>query len=79
MFSGWRRMVLFAAAFGLIAVSSAHAVKNARVSTYGGGHQIWFEAEDYDERNPDTEEYFVVADGAGAYGRVVTRVSAAAA
>ena len=51
----------------------ANAVENFKISSYGGGHQIWFEAEDYDERNPDTDQYFPVVDEAGAFGQAITR------
>ncbi len=57
----------------LLAAMPAYAVKNLKVSNYGGGNQVWFEAEDYDERNPDTDEFFVVVDADGAFGQVVTR------
>ena len=36
----------------------AYAVKNFKISNYGNGHQIWFEAEDFDERNPNTRGLF---------------------
>ena len=39
--------------------------------------QIWFEAEDYDERNPDTEEFYPVVDAAGAFGKAITRTGEA--
>ncbi len=51
----------------------AYAVTNIRVSNFGGGHQIWFEAEDFDERNPATDQYYKVVDQAGAFGKAVTR------
>jgi hypothetical protein len=51
----------------------AYAVKNFKISNFGNAHQIWFEAEDYDERNPDTNQYFQVVDQAGASGKAVTR------
>ena len=53
------------------------AVENFKISSYGGGHQIWFEAEDYDERNPDTDQYFPVVDEAGAFGQAITRAGGA--
>ncbi|MGB2863740.1 MAG: hypothetical protein WBC05_10485 [Sedimentisphaerales bacterium] len=49
------------------------AVENFKISSYGGGHQIWFEAEDYDERNPDTDQYYPVVDAADAFGQAITR------
>lgn len=57
--------------------NSALAVKKFKVSTYGGGHQIWFEVEDYDERNPDKNDYYDVIDNKkapkGAFGKVINR------
>ena len=58
-------------AFALSAVL-AHAVTDPRASNYGGGSQLWFQAEDYDERNPDTDEFFVVVDAPDAFGQVAT-------
>lgn len=40
--------------FVLLLVKSAYAVEVFKVSNYGGGHQIWFEAEAFDERDPDS-------------------------
>ena len=40
--------------------TSTEAVKKFRISNYDKGHQIWFEAEDYDERNPDENKYYDV-------------------
>ena len=49
-----------------------------RASNYGGGNQIWFEAENYDVRDPDTDEFYPVADQAEASGgKAITRVNAA--
>ncbi|NOR66235.1 MAG: hypothetical protein GQ528_02635, partial [Woeseiaceae bacterium] len=57
----------------LLPATAAHAVKNFKISGYGGGHQIWFEAEEFDERNPDDDTYYPVVDEAGAFGQAVTR------
>jgi len=38
----------------LLAIPS-YAVDVFRISEYGGGHQIWFEAEAFDARDPDSE------------------------
>ena len=65
--------------FALLLTVPAYAGKNYKISSYGGGHQIWFEAEDYDERNPDTNAYYPVVDQAGAFGKAVTRAGGAAA
>ncbi|MBA7525384.1 hypothetical protein ES705_17535 [subsurface metagenome] len=57
--------------------SPVHAVENFKISSYGGAHQIWFEAEDFDERNPATDEYYPVVDEAGAFGQAITRAGGA--
>jgi hypothetical protein len=57
----------------LLTTMPVYAVKNFKVSNYAGAHQIWFEAEDYDERNPDTDEYYLVVDSDGAFGQAMTR------
>ncbi|MHC4628581.1 MAG: discoidin domain-containing protein, partial [Planctomycetota bacterium] len=57
----------------LIPATAVHAVKNFRISGYGGGHQIWFEAEEFDERSPDNDTYYPVVDQTGAFGQAVTR------
>ena len=55
----------------------AYAVKNFKTSNYGSGHQIWFEAEDVDERNPNAADYSPEVDQAGAFGKAVSRTGAA--
>jgi hypothetical protein len=54
-----------------------YAVKNFKICNYGGGHQTWFEAEDYNERNPDTDRYYPVVDEAGAFGQAIIRAGTA--
>ncbi|MDA1193158.1 MAG: hypothetical protein O3A46_15895 [Candidatus Poribacteria bacterium] len=61
----------------------AHAVKEFKTSAYGNGVQIWFEAEAYDERIPDTPMFFPITGEAGAakvpagaFGEAMTRGSA---
>jgi hypothetical protein len=61
----------------LLLTVPAYAGQNYKISNYGGGHQIWFEAEDYDERNPDTAQYFPVVDQAGAFGKAISRAGGA--
>jgi hypothetical protein len=61
----------------LLLATSVHAVENFKISNYRGGHQIWFEAEEFDERNPDTDQYYLVVDQADAFGQVVTRAGGA--
>ncbi len=55
----------------LLITMPVYAVENFKISDYGGGHQIWFEAEDFDERDPD--EFCPVVDVDGAFGQAVTR------
>ncbi len=61
----------------LMLATPVHAVKNFKISSYGGGHQIWFEAEEFDERNPDSDQYYPVVDEAGAFGQAVSRAGGA--
>lgn len=56
------------------------AIKEFKVSSFAGAVQIWFEAEDFDERNPEGDRYFrVTGEGnapaapKGAFGAAVTR------
>ncbi|MDA1191052.1 MAG: hypothetical protein O3A46_05130 [Candidatus Poribacteria bacterium] len=64
--------------FALIAWSvSAFAVTEFKVSQYDGGHQIWFEAEAFDERSPNENYKLGDAENAlkptdGAFGDIVT-------
>ena len=57
----------------LLITMPAYAVENYKISNYGGAHQIWFEAEDFDERDPPTNEYYPVVNEAGAFGKAVSR------
>jgi len=63
----------------LLITMPVYAVKNYnyKISNYGDAHQIWFEAEDYDERNPDTDQYYPVVDAADAFGQAITRAGGA--
>jgi len=70
----------------LISVPSiVWAVEEFRVSEYGAGVQIWFEAEAFDERNPEGTRYFQVTGEPGvaakapkdAFGEAVTRTDIA--
>jgi hypothetical protein len=61
----------------LLAAMPAYAVKNFKISNFGGAHQIWFEAEDFDERNPNNEQYYPVVDAAGASGKAISRTNTA--
>jgi hypothetical protein len=56
---------------------SAVAVDEFKVSQYNGGHQIWFEAEAFDERSPNENYKLGIAEKAlepndGAFGDIVT-------
>jgi len=59
----------------LFATASVHAVETFKVSNFGGAHQIWFEAEDFDERDPDDDSSFAVVDEPDAYGQAISSLS----
>lgn len=40
----------------ILLVTSTYAVKEFKVSKFAGSRQIWFEAEDFDERDPDSDK-----------------------
>ena len=61
----------------LMLAPPVHAVENFKISSYGGGHQIWFEAEEFDERNPEGDQYYPVVDQAGAFSQAVGRAGGA--
>jgi len=52
-----------------------NGVENFKISEYGGGHQIWFEVEDFDERNPADDSSFALSDEPGAFGRSINSLS----
>ncbi|MHC4594987.1 MAG: discoidin domain-containing protein [Planctomycetota bacterium] len=52
-----------------------YAVEIFKTSTYGGGHQIWFEVEDFDERDPPDDSSFALSDEPGAFGRSISSIS----
>lgn len=61
----------------LIVALSTDAVKEFKVSKYDGGHQIWFEAEHFDERSPNENYKLGIAEKAlkptdGAFGDIAT-------
>ena len=37
-------------------------VNEFKVSEYGAGHQIWFEAENYTSRTPDTDDHWAIEE-----------------
>jgi len=58
----------------------AQAVEEFKVSAFDGSVQIWFEAEAFDERNPEGDRYFKVTGQGntpkapdGAFGQAITR------
>ena len=72
------KQILFLTFVGLFLITTpVRAVSTFKTSNYGAGHQIWFEAEDFDERNPDTEQYYPVIDEADAFGQAITRAGGA--
>ncbi len=61
----------------LLVVMSTDAVEEFKVSDYDDGHQIWFEAEAFDERSPNENYKLGIAEKAlkptdGAFGDIVT-------
>ena len=78
MFHQSSRQILLGTFVALLFMTMpVYAVKNFKTSNFGNARQIWFEAEDYDERNPDTEAYYPVVDAAGAFGKAITRTNTA--
>ncbi|MCP4261597.1 MAG: hypothetical protein GY774_29455, partial [Planctomycetes bacterium] len=78
MFNQSSKQIVLGIFVGLFLITApVHAVRNFKISNYGGGHQIWFEAEDYDERNPDTDDYYPVVDADDAFGQAITRAGGA--
>jgi hypothetical protein len=55
----------------LLMTAPVYAVGKFKISNYGAGSQIWFEAEDFDERDPDDESSFALSDQPGAFGRSI--------
>ena len=46
-------------------------VNEFKVSEYGAGHQIWFEAENYTSRTPDTDDHWAIEEINNAYKKTV--------
>jgi hypothetical protein len=59
----------------LLITMPVYAVENFKISSYAGAHQIWFEVEDFDERDPDDDSSFALSDEPGAFGRSINSVS----
>ncbi|MDE0483660.1 MAG: hypothetical protein OXI67_13850, partial [Candidatus Poribacteria bacterium] len=63
--------------FALMTVVTVFAVEETKVSEYGKGKQVWFQAEHFDERDSEDVYKLGKAEGAkdptdGAYGDIVT-------
>ncbi len=63
--------------FALITVVTVFAVEEIKVSEYGKGKQVWFQAEHFDERDSEDVYKLGKAEGAkdpsdGAYGDIIT-------
>jgi hypothetical protein len=71
MFHQSAKQILLSIFVALLIAMPAYAVKNFKISNFGGAHQIWFEAEDFDELDPS--DFCQVVDEAGAFGKAVTR------
>jgi len=71
------RRILLSVFVALSLTMPASAVQTFKTSNFGNAHQIWFEAEDYDERNPDTNQFYPVVTSAGAFGKAITRAGGA--
>jgi hypothetical protein len=60
----------------LLTTTPIFAVETFKVSDYGGAHQIWFEVEDFDRRDPADDSSFAVIAESGAYGLAIGSLSA---
>ena len=70
-------LTVFVSAMMLLISTSLWAVENIKVSEYGDGVQIWFQAEDFDERSPNENYKLGDEEGAldpadGAFGDIIT-------
>jgi len=70
-----RQYLLGILVVSLFVAVPGYAVENVKTSTYGAGHQIWFEVEDFDERDPADETSFTLSDQPGAFGRSISSVN----
>jgi len=74
MFNQLSKQILLGILVALLLMTmQVNAVEKFKTSNYGAGHQIWFEAEAYDERNPEGDEYYALVDKAGAFGQAINR------
>jgi len=70
-------IIVFAFTMMLLASVTSWAVEDFKVSEYGNGVKIWFEAEAFDERSPNNnyklgDEEGVLKPADGAFGDIVT-------
>ena len=70
-------VLAFICFFTLVNALPVSAVVNFRTSEYSNGHEIWFEAEDFDERSPNENYKLGIEEKAldpndGAFGDIVT-------
>lgn len=77
MFRKMNFVLVLVCFFILVSIPTALAVDKFKVSEYGNGSQIWFEAEDFDERSPNEnyklgDEEGVLKPSDGAFGDIVT-------
>ncbi len=70
-----KQVLLSACVAFLLITVRADAMKNYKVSSYGSGHQIWFEVENFDERNPDNDSSFALGEEPGAFGQSISSIS----
>ena len=76
MVHGLLKQCLLGVMVALVCVTTpAYAVESFKTSSYGGANQIWFEAEDFDQRDPADESSFALSDIAGAFGRTISSLS----
>ncbi|MHC4171843.1 MAG: hypothetical protein ACYTBX_03215 [Planctomycetota bacterium] len=72
MFHQSSKQILFSIFVALLLMATpGYAVEIFKTSNYAGGSQIWFEVEDFDERNPDDDTNFALSDESGAFGRSI--------
>ncbi|MHC4071460.1 MAG: hypothetical protein ACYTGS_05430, partial [Planctomycetota bacterium] len=69
-----KRILLGIIVASLLMTMPVYAVESYKVSNYGGGTQIWFEVEHYDERVPDDESSFALGNEPGAFGQSISSV-----
>ncbi|MCF7975139.1 MAG: discoidin domain-containing protein, partial [Phycisphaerae bacterium] len=74
----WNRLLkpmVFWLSIACLTGAPAWAVTECKISSYGVGHQIWFEVEDFDERDPADDSSFQLSDEPGAFGRSINSVN----